>query len=249
MSTKETKMNSQGPTIARVCRHGLSLCLALGFLTACASSDVESRREYEGELTEPNLIVVYDFSATPQDVPPTSALYGLVERREVPQTAEEVELGRLLGARVAEKLVVDLNERGIPAARAAGGAMPRVGDAAIKGAFVALDEGHQLKRVLIGFGAGAAELGSVVEAFQMREDGLHPLGSGEVVSGGGQMPGVLVPVGAGAAAGTAATSAVISGSVNVVKEAGPESIEGAADRTASEVADTIEAVYKKRGWR
>jgi hypothetical protein len=120
---------------------------------------------------------------------------------------------------------------------------------AIKGTFVALDEGSRLKRMLIGFGSGAADLGAVVEGFQMREDGLHPLGSGEVVAGGGHMPGILVPVGAGAAAGTAATSAVISGSVNVVKEAGPETIEGAADRTADEVADTIEAVYKKRGWR
>jgi len=242
-------MRMQIMTAARAAGYGLSLCLLLGLLTACASSDVESRREYEGELTEPNLIVVYDFSATPQDVPPNSALYGLVERRDVPQTAEEVELGRLLGARVAEKLVADLNGRGIPAARAAEGAVPQVGDAAIKGTFVALDEGHRLKRVLIGFGAGAAELGSVVEAFQMRADGLHPLGHGEVVAGGGQMPGVLVPVGAGAAAGTAATSAVISGSVNLVKETGPESIEGAADRTATEVADTIEDVYKKRGWR
>lgn len=227
----------------------LAASTILALLTACASSDVESRHEYEGGLTKPNLLVVYDFSASPQDVPPNSALHGLVERREVPQTAEEIELGRLLGGRVAQKLVADLNERGIPAARAANGAAPQVGDTAIKGTFVALDEGNRLKRVLIGFGSGASELGSVVEAFQMREDGLYPLGSGEVVAGGGKMPGVLVPVGAGAAAGTAATSAVISGSVNVVKEVGPESIEAAADRTASEVADTIEAVYRKRGWK
>lgn len=236
-------------TAMRLARLGFGLCLVSGFLAGCASSDVESRQEYEGELTEPKLIVVHDFSATPQDVPPDSVLYGLVERRETPQSAEEVELGRQLGARVAEKLVADLNERGIPAARAADGAVPQVGDAAIRGAFIALDEGSRIKRMLIGFGSGAAELGSIVEAFQMREDGLHPLGSGEIVAGGGKMPGVLVPVGAGAVAGTAATSAVIAGSVNLVKEAGPESLEGAANRTAEEVADTIEGVYKKRGWR
>jgi hypothetical protein len=242
-------MNFHVITSGRTARGALGFCLLLGFLTACASSDVESRRQYEGELTEPKLIVVHDFSATPQDVPPDSVLSDLIERRETPQTAEEIELGRQLGARVAEELVADLNERGIPAARAAEGATAQVGDVVIKGIFVALDEGSRIKRMLIGFGSGAAELGSVVEAYQVRTTGLHPLGSGEVVAGGGKMPGVLVPVAGGAAAGTAATSAVISGSVNLVKEAGPESIEGAANRTAEEVADTIEDAYKKRGWR
>jgi len=242
-------MMLQRVAVTRLARLGFGLCLVSGFLAACASSDLESRQEYQGQLTEPNLIVVHDFSATPQEVPPESVLYGLIQRRETPQSAEEIELGHQLGSRVAEKLVADLNSRGIPAARAAEGAVLQVGDAAIRGAFLALDEGNRIKRMLIGFGSGAAELGSIVEAFQMREDGLHPLGSGEIVAGGGQMPGVLVPVGLGAAAGTAATSAVISGSINLVKEAGPESIEGAANRTAEEIADTIEGVYKKRGWR
>lgn len=237
------------PTIPPMGCHVLSLCLTIGILTACASSDVESRREYQGELTEPNRIVVYNFSTSPQDVPPNSVLFGIVEQREVPQTPEEVALGHQLGDRVAAKLVEDLNDRRIPAVRAATGASPVVGDVVLRGAFVALDEGSRVKRMLIGFGSGAAELGSVVEVYQVGDDGLHPLGSGEVIAGGGKMPGVLVPVAGGAAAGTAATSAVISGSINVVKEAGPESIEGAAHRTAEEIADTIEEVYRKRGWR
>lgn len=227
----------------------LACGLILGLLTSCASSDVESRQEYQGELTEPNRIVVYDFSATPQDVPADSVLHSIVEQREVPQTAEEIELGRQLGDRVAANLVQELSARGIPAGRAAAGVTPVIDDVVIKGVFVALDEGSRLKRMLIGFGSGAAQLGSVVEAYQVRADGLHPLGSGEVVAGGGRMPGVLVPVAGGAAAGSAATSLVISGSMNVVKEAGPESIEGAANRTAEEIADTIEDAYKKRGWR
>jgi hypothetical protein len=242
-------MDKQSMAARHAGQQMLAFGLILGLLTSCASSDVESRREYEGELTEPNLIVVHDFSATPQDVPPDSALYAIVEKREVQQTADEIELGRQLGDRVAEKLVEELSARGIPAGRAAAGVTPAIGDVVIKGAFVALDEGNRLKRMLIGFGSGAAKLGSVVEAYQVRESGLHPLGSGEVVAGGGKMPGVLVPVAGGAAAGSVATSAVISGSMNVLKEAGPESIEGAASRTAEEIADTIEAVYKKRGWR
>ena len=55
----------------------------------------------------------------------------------------------------------------------------------IKGEFVSIDEGIRLKRMLIGFGAGAAELRSVAEGYQVRETGLYPLGSAEIVAVGG----------------------------------------------------------------
>lgn len=233
--------NANGP------RFGI-LFLALGVLAGCASSGVKSQTTYKGEIRKPERVVVYDFSATPQDVPADSALAGLVGQRETPQSEEEIALGRELGARVAEKLVANLNEMGITAVRAASGAAPRLGDGVVKGAFIAVDEGSRAKRMLIGFGAGAAELRTVVEGYQLRESGLQPLGSAEIEAEGGKMPGILAPVGVGAAAGRAATSAIISGSANVAKELGPESIESAAERTADEASQLIGDAYKKRGW-
>ena len=224
------------------------LLMALAVLAGCASSDVTSRRSFEGELTKPARVVVYDFSATPQDVPADSVLAGQFARREAPQSEEEIALGRDLGSRVAKRLVETLNELGIPAERAADGAVPQLGDGVIKGAFVSVDEGSRLKRMLIGFGAGAAELRTVVEGYQLRETGLFPLGSAEIEAGGGKMPGVLAPVGVGAAAGRAATSAIVSGGANVVKEVGPESIEAASLRTAEEISKIVEEAYRKRGW-
>ena len=224
------------------------LLLAFGLLAGCASSDVTSRRSYEGEIAKPARVIVYDFSATPQDVPADSVLAGQFAQRETPQSEEEVALGRDLGARVAKRLVENLNAVGIVAERAADGAVPKLGDGVIKGAFVSVDEGSRLKRMLIGFGAGAAELKTVVEGYQVRETGLHPLGSAEIEAGGGKMPGVLAPVGIGAAAGRAATSAVVSGTASVVKEVGPESIEGASLRTAEEITEIVEEAYRKRGW-
>lgn len=224
------------------------LLLALGLLAGCASSDVTSRRGYEGEIAKPARVVVYDFSATPQDVPADSVLAGRFAQRETPQSEEEVALGRDLGARVAKRLVENLSALGIVAERAADGAVPQLGDGVIKGTFVSLDEGSRLKRMVIGFGAGAAELNTVVEGYQLRETGLHPLGSAEIEAGGGKMPGILAPVGIGAAAGRAATSAAISGTANVVKEVGPESIEGASLRTAEEITKIVEDAYRARGW-
>ncbi len=224
------------------------LLLALGVLAGCASSDVTSRRSFEGEIAKPARVIVYDFSATPQDVPADSVLAGQFARRDAPQSEEEIALGRDLGARVAKQLVEDLNALGIRAERAADGAVPKIGDGVIKGAFVSVDEGSRVKRMIIGFGAGAAELKTVVEGYQLRETGLFPLGSAEIEAGGGKMPGVLAPVGIGAAAGRAATSAVVSGGAAVVKEVGPESIEAASLRTAEEISKIIEEAYRKRGW-
>lgn len=225
-----------------ICLVGL-LCIA-----GCASSAVTSQNRYEGELAKPARIVVYDFAATPQDVPPTSALAGLYATRETPQSPEEIALGRELGSLVAAKLVAELDARGIPAVRAADGAQPQLGDGVIKGAFVAVDEGSRLQRMLIGFGAGAAELRTLVEGYKQTADGLAPLGSAEVEAAGGQMPGVLAPVGVGAAAGRAATSAIVSGAASSVREIDPETLEGAAERTAEEVADIVEEAYRERGW-
>ena len=47
---------------------------------------------------------------------------------------------------------------------------------------------------MIDFGAGAAELTTAVEGYQMTPAGPRRLGGGEVASGGGKVPGVLVPL-------------------------------------------------------
>jgi hypothetical protein len=116
------------------------------------------------------------------------------------------------------------------------------------GEFVSIDEGSRLKRMLIGFGAGAAELKTLVEGYQVTADGLRPIGSAEIEAGGGKMPGMLVPVVGGAAAGRAKTSVIVSGVLNVGQEIGPESIEAAAKRTAEEIGEVLSDAFQRRGW-
>ncbi len=224
--------------------------LALAVLAGCASSDVSARRSYVGdeEIARPGRIIVHNFAATADDIPADAAIAGHYDRRDTPQTAEEIELGRQLGARVADELVKDILKMGMPAERAGSGPAPQLGDLVIKGEFVSIDEGSRLKRMLIGFGAGAAELKTFVEGYQVTASGLRPLGSAEVEAGGGKMPGMIVPVAGGAIAGRAATSAAISGGLNVFQEIGPESMSSLAEGTAEEIAKVLEEVFKKRGW-
>ena len=224
--------------------------LASLVVAGCASSDVTGRRSYveDEKIARPGRIIVHNFAATADDIPADAAVAGRYERRDTPQTAEEIALGRELGDQVARKLVKNILELGLPAERAGSGPAPQVGDLVIKGEFVSIDEGSQLKRMVIGFGAGAGELKTFVEGYQVTAKGLRPLGSAEVEAGGGKMPGMLVPVAGGAAAGRAAASAAVSGGIAVAKEIGPESMEGAAERTAEEITALLQEGFKKRGW-
>jgi hypothetical protein len=61
------------------------------------------------------------------------------------------------------------------------------------------------------------------------------------------MPGMAVPVAGGAIAGTAATSAVISGGMNIAKETRGAMNPDAA-RMAKKIADRAQAFYERQGW-
>lgn len=74
------------------------------------------------------------------------------------------------------------------------------------------------------------------------------MSSGEVNSGGGKMPGVALPL-----AVTIATANPIGFLVGGAVEAGGEisgkdTIEGAAERTANEIATELEKAFRKQGW-
>ena len=229
----------------------LAACLvAISLAAGCAQTNV-SDRESTGTsaiILKPARVIVYDFASTPEAVPPDSAIAGLYRQRTTPQTPEEIELGRSLGAKVSARLVEELNKNGIAATAAATGPVPHPGDVVIRGEFVSIDKGSRVKRMLIGFGAGAAGLETLVEGYVVTAAGLVPLGSAQIETAGGKMPGMLVPIGAGAAMGTVATSVAISGTANVLQELGPEGLDGAAKRTAKEIAKVIVKAYEERGW-
>jgi hypothetical protein len=107
---------------------------AMLVVAGCASTKVTERQAYTGEkLARPDRIIVDDFAATPADVHAESALPSESAAAATPQTAEDLEVGRKLGAEVAKQLVADLQGMGLPAVQAAGQPAPRVGDIVIKG--------------------------------------------------------------------------------------------------------------------
>ena len=230
----------------------LAACLFTALLVVgCAGADVSNQQRNvaaDAIILKPARAIVYDFASTPAGIPPDSAIAGLYRERTTPQTPDEIELGRRLGALVSARLVEELNKNGIAAIAAATGPVPHPGDAVIRGEFVTIDKGNRAKRMLIGFGAGSAKLETLVEGYVVTTGGLVPLGSAQIETSGGKKPGMLVPMGAGAAAGNVARSVAISGASNILQEGGSESLEGAAKRTAKEIAKVIVKAYKERGW-
>jgi hypothetical protein len=222
--------------------------LALTVVSGCASTEVTERQRYEGEkLARPDRIIVHDFTANPADVPLESALAAQIARAPAP-TPQQLELSRKLGDQVAKDLVADLRGMGLPAVQAAGQPPPRPDDIVLRGYFVSVDEGSATHRMLVGFGAGAAELRTAVEAYQMTAQGLRPLARGEVRSGGGELPGMVVPL-AVVAATANPIGLVVGGAAKATGEAtGSETIEGAAQRTADEIAAQLRTAAEEQGW-
>ncbi len=117
----------------------------------------------------------------------------------------------------------------------------------VKGRFLEINEGNRTKRMAIGFGAGATEVKTEVRVYQARDPWPVLLQEYETNAIGSRKPGMALPVGVGAAAGTAATSAVISGGLGVIGEM-RGGVEGDAQRSAAEVSRAIATFSARRGW-
>jgi hypothetical protein len=230
----------------------LALCaFALVFGISCASTQATNRHVYEGKETiaRPDRILVYDFGSTQGDIPPESSLAGRASEPSTPPTEEELAIGRRLGAEVATRLAENIAEMGLPGLRGADQPPPRPGDLVIRGYFLSIDDGNMAKRVLIGFGSGAAELKTFVEGYLMTEYGLRRLGSGEVDSGArGGAPGAAVPI-----AVTIATAnpigLIIGGTVKAATElSGTQKIQASGKRTADLIAAELRPKFAERGW-
>jgi hypothetical protein len=229
-------------------RSRLVLCLfALVVAAGCATTKVSDRQQIvSGQLPRPNEIWVYDFAATAADVPAGSALAGQVT--DASQTPEDLAIGQQLGAEIASQLVQQVQAMGMPAARGGAGTAPQLNDIVIRGQLISIQQGSAAERVAIGFGAGASELKTAVEGYQMTAQGLRKLGSGAVDAGGGKSPGAALGV-VGLIATANPAGLIISSGMKVYGEAsGSSKVEGRAKATAKEIADVLKQRFHQQGW-
>jgi Domain of unknown function (DUF4410) len=236
----------------RVCRKmpvAVLGLLALAALTGCASTKVTSRQVLvTGQLPRPNDILVYDFAATPADVPSSSDYANPNYRPPLPQTSEEIAAGRQAGAQVAAALVEQIRKMGLPAMQASPGVQPHLNDLVIRGYFISVEEGSTAKRMAIGFGSGSSKLITAVEGYQMTAQGLRKLGSGTVDAAGGKGPGAGLGVVGWVVTGSPVGLVVGTGVKAYGEASGSSKVEGRAKATAKEIAKQLKTRFQEQGW-
>lgn len=222
---------------------------ALAFFAGCSSTKVTDQQQLvHGTIPRPDHIMVYDFVATSGDVHKDSSVAGEYAEHETPQTAEEVETGRHLGAEIATELVAAIRGMGMPAERYSKEMMPETNDILIRGYLLSFSEGSAAKRMTIGFGSGASKLQVAAEGFQVTAQGLRKLGGGTVDAGGSKGPGAALGVAGLIATGNPAGLIVGTGMKVYGEKSGKAKIEGRAQQVAKEIADQLRIRFKEQGW-
>jgi hypothetical protein len=189
--------------------------------------------------------------AASSDMPANSSLAGRVGAPSTPPTPEDTETGRKYGGLIAKDLVQDIQAMGLPAIQAGPGSLPQVGDGVIRGYIVSTEgggAGAMAKRLVIGFGAGTAEMDTVVEGFVVTPQGLLRLGSGTLSSSGNKTPGLMVPAAVTIATGSPVGLIVVGGAKLYGAASGRSGLEGRAKSTADEIATQLRIRFQDRGW-
>jgi hypothetical protein len=223
--------------------------LALVVAAGCASTQVTQQTPMVSQgLARPNRIWVYNFVADPADMPADASIKGAVTAPSTPSSPQQLEEGRRLGALIAQDLVGDINQMGLTAVQAGPGSTPQPGDGVIRGYLVSVQGGGTVKRFVIGFGAGASEMDTVVEGYAVTPQGWRKLGSGTLSSSGNKMPGMVAPAAVAIATGNPLGLIVVGGMKVYGEASGKNTLEGRAKATADAISEQLKIRFQDRGW-
>ncbi len=215
------------------------------FLVGCAGGSAKQVSSKGNEfLPRPPVFLIYNFAVDPEDVMVDTA--GLSSGDEA-STAERLSEGKEWATALSESLVRQFVEEGITAKRATGSTHIPLNAIAVKGQFIEIDEGDEIKRTTIGFGAGAEDVSVMVQVYQMKKSGLMRISEIEAEGHGRQTPGVAGPAAVAVGAGMM-VGLVVSSAMNVKSEAVDGSMQSTVDDIAEELVQRGVNYYKKRGW-
>jgi hypothetical protein len=245
--------------MTRLCTRRVLAGLGLAVLASCARGHVEQVGASAGPaLPPPARVVVYDFGVSPEAVRLNQGMGARLQRgmeSEEDVSEQKLRIATATQAALAAGLVRGLAGYGLPVEQAGMGAPGGAGaDASpallVRGRILSVDEGNRARRVVIGFGAGASRITAEAELYYVPATGGAPvsLAMFTAESDSGRMPGMAVPVGAGAAAGRAASSAVVGGTLHGASEMRATGDEQNAQRLAAPLAKKIGSFAASQGW-
>jgi hypothetical protein len=209
-------------------------------LAGCAGTVVEPGNVEATRESRPTKIIVYDFAVTPSEVTPREGIAignGPAD--------DSVKIGHDVASALAEQLVKKLTDQGFVVERRPRGTRIGPHELAIDGEFLNVTEGDQPKRIVIGFGAGAAKVDTAVHVYYGRKLMLEF----RTHSDTGKMPGAAASLGAhvvveGAiTASTLASSAASDGFSEYRSQ-----VERMSARSANQAAHYLSQLFGEEGW-
>jgi hypothetical protein len=206
------------------------------------------------QLPRPDLIVVRDFAASPDQVKLDSGLgsrlTSALESESAADQKRAATAAKVVNA-VADTLVQQIQSLGLSAGRAGPDMAPSPYQkvAIIDGQFLKIDQGNRTRRTVIGFGAGASRVEADAQ-LSYQAPGIPPqLLIGYDASGKSRStPGMAVTMGVGGMAGRAATSALVGGGLHAYSEANGSTVEADGTRMAKDLAKQLAGYFAAQGW-
>jgi len=231
------------------------LLMLLGGLFAingCAPTKVDVTQESVKDLPQPAKYLVYNFSASPDEVKLDDRLSekvkALVEKSQTSRADQELQVGHAVADALAKKLVEKLRKLGYPAERAS--TLPSGGEnlVLIEGQIVSIDEGSRAERVIIGLGAGRTDVKTMTQVYEYSPTGRSLIIEFDTDAKSGFKPGMAETEGAAALAGHWAMGRAGGTGLAVAGEKFGANVEADADRTADEMAKKLNDFFMSKGW-
>jgi hypothetical protein len=200
----------------------------------------------------PTQIFVYPFAANPSDVSLNSSIFQVAYRNMSgeDQTAAQLQIARQTAQNICIQVAASLTQKGIASTCMQRGVPPTGSNVLIlDGEFTDISEGNRLRRMVIGLGAGASKLDTVVQVIQKTDQGSKELLDFSTSADSGYMPGAGITGPAGAAAGGAAAAASLGVNLAAGGVKNYTSSTGyLVDKTTTQIVELVVSYYDRQGW-
>ena len=203
--------------------------------------------------TAPTAVVVYPFAVSASDVSLNSSIFQVAYRNmtDANQDAQQQNIARRTAQNICVRVAADLTGKGINTTCLQRGVPPTGNNVLIlDGQFTDISEGNRLRRMVIGLGAGASKVDTVVQVVQKTDQGSTEIIDFATSADSGYMPGAGITGPAGAAAGGAAAAASLGvnlaagGVKNVTSSTGY-----LVDKTTDQIVQQVVNYYNRQGWQ
>jgi hypothetical protein len=228
---------------------GLLALVAFG----CAGAQVTQQSSAAPVMTSrPGQVIIYPFAVNSSDVSLNSGIFQAAYRNmtDANETDQQTQLAHQTAQNICVRVAANLTQQGITATCLQRGVPPTGNNVLIlDGQFTDISEGNRLRRMVIGLGAGASKVDTVVQVIQKTDQGTSEIIDFATSADSGYMPGAGITGPAGAAAGGAAAAASLG--VNIAA-GGVKNVTSSTgylvDKTTDQIVQQVLNYYNRHGW-